>query len=183
MQGAFEWISWIAQWLGQFVPRKVILDTTMGGVKFVGGNVPKILGPGTHWYWPWHTMFQAYPTVRQTDELRSQTLTTADDKVIMVAGLITYEVFDLTPLLVETFDAATLVKERSLAGVHDACCRMSWEELKAEQRKGTLNTKLKNAVKRELQDYGVAVLEVSLTDLAPTRVLKVMQSVITEAQG
>lgn len=164
-------------WFGQFVPRWVILDTTMGGIKFVRGSRVVILKPGVHWYWPVTTMFQVYPTARQADDLRSQTMVTTDDKVIIVGGMIVYGVDDLEPLLAHTFDAATTIKEIALSAIHDVCCSMTWQELKDEQRRGTLDTKLKHATKRALAGYGVNVEKVMLTDLAPARVLKIMQAV------
>jgi len=57
---------------------------------------------------------------------------------------------------------------------------MDWSPLKLEQQKGTLDTKLKNAAQRELSDYGVRVLKLMLTDLAPCRVLKLSQSTSQE---
>jgi hypothetical protein len=91
-----------------------------------------------------------------------------------------YSVPDLLTLLTTTHDPATAVKDLTLTALHDVCCNMTWEELKAEQRKGTLDTKLKNATQRALDDYGVRVVKVMLTDLAPARVLKLMQNVFNE---
>jgi len=68
------------------------------------------------------------------------------------------------------------VKDIALSAVHDVCCRMSWHDLKDEQRRGTLDTKLKNEAKKSLEDYGVRVLKTMLTDLAPCRVVKLIQS-------
>jgi hypothetical protein len=57
---------------------------------------------------------------------------------------------------------------------------MTMEQLKIEQRRGTLDTKLKNTTQKALNDYGVNVIKVMLTDLAPARVLKLMQSTSQE---
>jgi hypothetical protein len=53
---------------------------------------------------------------------------------------------------------------------------MTLDDLHAEQRRGTLDTKLKNAAKKQLEDYGVRVMKVQLTDLAESRVLRLVQS-------
>lgn len=173
---AFAWVSYLVDWFGRFIPRWVILDLTMGGVKFVRGSRVVPLGPGIHWYWPATTMFQTYPTADQTDELRSQTLITVDDKTIDVAGLIRYQVTDIAKLLTEHYDAKTSIADRSLNAVSRVVCRLSWEELKAAQRRGNLNIRLTNAANEQLRSMGVEVLEMTLTDLAPTRVLKLKQS-------
>src|SRR5216684_1090213 len=106
MESALAWIGKLAEWIGAFVPRWIILDTTYGGVKYVGGKRPVALGPGIHWYWPARTTTDLYPTARQTDDLRSQTVVTADDRAIVVGAQITYEVSDIMKLLPTTFRAA-----------------------------------------------------------------------------
>jgi hypothetical protein len=46
-----------------------------------------------------------------------------------------------------------------------------------KQRNRTLDTELKNAALADLKEYGIKVWKVMLTDLAPCRVLKIVQSV------
>ena len=180
MDSALAWIGKIAAWLGDFIPRWVILDTTEGAVKYVRGHRATALGPGIHWYWPVVTTLTHYPTAFQADRLQTQTLVTTDDKVIIVGAMISYSVTDILPLVAGTHSAITTVKNLAMTAVHDVCCRMSWEELKGEQRKGTLDTKLRNTAQRMLTKYGVKVEELNLIDLAPTRVLKLMQSTSNE---
>lgn len=176
MNEALAWIGQIAEWVGKFIPRWVILDPTMGGVKFVRGVKVVPLAPGIHWFWPATTRLDTYPTANQTDELRSQTIVTSDGRTIDVAGLLRYRVSDIAKLLSENYQAKVAIADVSLAAIHDVCCDMEWPELIAKQRKGTLRTELRNAVKKELAPMGVQVVEVSLTDLALCRVLKLKQS-------
>jgi hypothetical protein len=90
MDSALAWIGQVAEWLGAFFPRWVVLDTATGAVKFVKGQ-PKFCEPGAvHWFWPVTTLWQTYPVVRQTDRLESQTIETTDGKTFIVAGTITY---------------------------------------------------------------------------------------------
>jgi regulator of protease activity HflC (stomatin/prohibitin superfamily) len=179
---AFAWLSALVEWFGQFVPRWIILDPVYGGVKFVRGVKIVPLPPGIHWYWPATTKIDTYPTATQTDELRSQTIVTTDDKTIDVSALLRYRVPDVAKLLSENYQGKVAIADVSLTAIHDVCCRLSWEELKTEQRKGTLKTKLKNAAKRELEGLGVEVLEVTLTDMAICRVLKLKQSTRTDGE-
>lgn len=185
MESALAWIGQLAEWVGRFIPRLVILIPSLGAVKYTGtrkGMRVRACEPGLHVYWPLVTVWDVYPTVRQTDDLRTQTITTADGKTIAVGGLITYEVYDLLKLLPTTFEPAKAISEITLTSIHDVLARMTWEEMCAEQRKGTLETKLRNAAKRQLDDYGVRVLRVQLTDMAPARVLKVIQSISNDVQ-
>lgn len=177
---AFGWVGQLVEWFGQFFPRWIILDTTEGAVKFRKGHDPVSLGSGIHWYWPATTKLTEYPTAFQADRLQAQTIVTTDDRTIIVAGMISYEVVDILPLVAHTHSAITTIKNLALTAVHDVCCKMSWEELKAEQRKGTLDTKLRNAAKKMLEPVGVKVEDLVLVDLAPARVLKLLQSTSQE---
>lgn len=176
MGDAFAWIGQIVEWLGQFIPRLRIIRTTHQGIKWVRGKKAVVIDPGLTVYWPLITEFLEYPTARQGVELRSQTIVTTDDKVIIVSGILVYSVPDIMTLCAETYDPDITVRDLALTAVHEVCCKLSWDELKEGQRKGTLDTKLRNAAKDALRDYGVSVLMLTLTDLAPGRVLRLVTS-------
>jgi regulator of protease activity HflC (stomatin/prohibitin superfamily) len=180
MESALAWIGQIAEWIGRFIPRLVIMPSNMGGVKYIGrfGSMRvEAMPPGLHVYWPLVTEVETYPTARQTDNLPTQTISTSDGKTVAIAGLATYEVADILMLLPTTFQPDKAISEITLTAIHDVASRMTWEELQSEQRRGTLETKLRNAARKQLEEYGVRVIRVQLTDLAPARVLKVIQSV------
>lgn len=172
MEGALAWISEIARWFGQFVPRWTIVDTTHGAVKFVRGSNVVTLSPGWHLWWPLTTNLVVYPTARQATDLRGQVLATFDDHTILVGGLIVYEIADIEAIVARTYDPEDTIKDIALSAVHDVCCQRTWEELKQEQRTGKLDRELRREAKKGLESYGVRVLKMTLTDLAPCRVFK-----------
>lgn len=175
MGDALAWVGQVFEWLGKFIPRWEIVEVQVQGVKYVGGKKVVICPPGIHWWWPVTTKWETHQVVRQADELQSQTIVTADDKTIAVSGLLVYRVTDLATLVTNAYAPMELVQDIALTAVHDVCCSMTWEELKGEQRKGTLDTKLRNAAKNQLKEYGVDVVKCMLTDLAPARVIKLIQ--------
>src|SRR5690242_3070472 len=95
MDSALAWIGQIAEWLGQFIPRRVVLDTTEGAIKYVKGANPVFCGPGIHWWWPWTTCWTLFPTARQTVSIETQTLVSLDHKTFIASGTLTYCVVDL----------------------------------------------------------------------------------------
>jgi hypothetical protein len=180
MGAAFEWIGLIAQWIGAFIPRWVILDTTEGAVKYVRGK-PKFCAPGgVYWYWPVMTLWQQYPMARQTDRLECQTIESKDGKTFIVAGTITYMVVDLLALLTTTHSATTNTRELAASAVHDICCDYDYADVQVKNQKGTLKTELKNEAQRQLAEYGIKVLKVQVTSLARARVYKISQSTANE---
>jgi regulator of protease activity HflC (stomatin/prohibitin superfamily) len=176
MESAFAWIGKFAEFIGDFFPRLKIVRMTHRGVKFIRGKRLKIVDPGLTVYWPLVTDYFDYPAVRQGEELREQTLVTTDDRSIVVGGMLIHEIADMATLMGETYSPMQTIKDIALTAVHDVCCRMSLPELKNEQRRGTLDTKLKNEAQRALDTYGVKVLKLMLTDLSPCRVIRLVQT-------
>lgn len=183
MDGALAWIGQIIEWFGRFIPRLEILNPTMVAAKYCSHwwgpdrMTTVICGPGAHVYWPFMTEWDPYPIQGQVDDLRTQSITTADDVTITVAGMLVYEIDDAMKLLPRTHDPVKLIKAMTLAAIHDVCNAMSWEQLREGQRKGTLDTKLRNEAKKVLEPYGVKVIRVQLTDMARARVIKMIQAV------
>lgn len=180
MSEALAWIGQIAEWVGRWIPRWEILDTTEGAIKYVGGSKVKVCKPGIHFYWPARTKFFTYPTARQTDRLETQTMTSKDGKTFMAAGTMTYRVADLMKLLPVTHSPTTTVIDLAMTALHDVLCKYDWAELQRKQRAGTLKTELRNVAQRGLEEFGVEVIMLKLNTLAPCRVIKVSQSTSTE---
>ena len=176
MESAFAWIGHIVEWFGQFFPRWTIIRTTHGGVKWIRGKKVVPLKPGWHIYWPLTTDFETYPTARQAADLRTQTLMTTDGKTMVVGGLIVYEIKDIEAILAHTFDPDQTVKDIAMSAIADVLVKMSWVDIRTEQETGTLNLRLRKRVRRELTKYGVKVLKTTITDLAQTRVIKLLQT-------
>jgi regulator of protease activity HflC (stomatin/prohibitin superfamily) len=189
MDSALGWIGQIASWFGQFFPQWQIVQTTQGGVKMRAFRVRDLfmgrpavmtvvaLAPGLHTFWPFATALMIYPTARQATDLRPQVFVTKDDKTVMVGGLIVYEIEDIEAILARTYDPDDTIKDIALTAVHDVCSALDWDELKVRQRDGSLDRDLRREAKKELGRYGVTVVKMTLTDLAPCRVIKLASSV------
>lgn len=180
VESAFAWIQSIVEWFGRFIPRREILDTTVGAIKYHKGDEPIYCGPGIHWYWPWRSTWVIYPMVRQVDRLETQTMETTDGRAFLVGGIITYKVEDLLALMTTTHSPQAAVIELSASALHDVCCEYTWDELQQAQRKGTLKTALRNEAQKQLKEFGVVVLKMQLTNLARCRVYKISQSTASE---
>lgn len=188
MESALAWIGQIAQWIGQWFPRFFTLDMTQGAVKTEGFFLPPwlrrfkgdvrvtVLRAGLHWQWPATTQVEIYPTEFQSDDLRTQTFETADGVPISVGGTISYRVKDLGLLLPRCHSAVKTVQVLTMIAIHATCCRLSYEALREEQRRGTLNTKLRNAARKPLEEFGVEVVDCMLTDLVRSRTFRLIQS-------
>lgn len=175
MDSALAWIGQIAEWFGRLIPRWTIVPATHGAVKFVYGKKIVALGPGIHFWWPAVTEMRPYPTCRQADNLPAQTITTRDGKVIAVSSLIVFEVPDIEALVGHTYNPDNTIQEIALAAMLEVLPVLTWEELRGMER-AELDLKLRRAAAKWLKPYGVKVLKMTLVDLAPCRVFRLLSS-------
>lgn len=176
MESAFGWLGQLIEWLGLFIPRRILIDTTEAGVKWVNSRKGSKVVPmqaGFHWYWPFTSDYKLHPIKRQTVDLRPQTIETKDGQTIIAGGLVVYEVTDIERVLVDTYNPDQTLKDVCLPAIHDVLSEMTWEEIKTAPR---LHLRLKNEVQREVEPFGVKVLKTKLTDLARSPVLRIIQS-------
>lgn len=181
MDSALAWVGQIAQWIGQFFPRWVILNTTEGAVKFVKGSRAVPLGPGIHWFWPATTEIKSWVVARQSVNLPAQTITTVDGKTIAVGGLIIFKIVDALELIAHVWNPDETIRDISAGVIHDVCSQSEWGELQMAKNDGTLKRELRREMRKKLRPFGVVVLGATLTDFAPCRVLKVIQSTSQDA--
>jgi regulator of protease activity HflC (stomatin/prohibitin superfamily) len=176
MDAALGWIGAIVEWFGQFLPRWKVVPTTHGWVMWVGGKRVISGGAGIIYWWPARTEIKVYPVVRQALDLRPQSLSTKDEKPILVGGLITYKIDDIQKALAETWDIDETIKDSALTAIHRVVARMTWAELKEAEQNGILDKRLRHQARLVLEPYGVRVMKMSVTDLVPARTLKLALS-------
>lgn len=173
MSGALEWLNALAQWVGNLFPRWMVVDATMAGVKFVGGKRVVVFGPGIVWYWPARTETKVWPTVRQPVDLPSQTITTTDGKTIAVGGAFEYEVTDVRKLLTQSFAPDASMRLHGAVAVRSVCSSHTYADLMNQR---AVRFAIRRELRKRLRPFGVRVLSANLTDFAPARVFKLLQS-------
>jgi len=180
MDTALGWIGAVVEWLGRFIPRREILDSTQAAIKFVRGKPVYCPPEDVYWYWPWTTIWNDYPIANQVDRLETQVIESKDHVTFGASGTLRYEVIDLMALVPRTENPMSAIAEIASTALMDVLCDRTWEELLDMNRRGTLKTQLKNAAQRELSDLGVKVVRFKLNSLAKTRVFKISQSTASE---
>jgi regulator of protease activity HflC (stomatin/prohibitin superfamily) len=192
MDSALAWIGQIAAWIGQWFPRWMIVERNAEALKTEGFFLPakwrrykensriEVCRAGLHWWWPATTTFDVYPTAFQTDNLPSQTVETSDGISVTVGGMVSYRVHDLAKLIPNCYSPVKAIQTMTLPAIHQVVCRLTWAELSEMQRKRTLGTKLRKETEKGLQDFGIEVDSVELTDLVRTPAFRLIQSTQTD---
>ncbi len=131
-----------------------------------GGAIVTLVTPGICLYNKWLSELEIYPTARQTTNLPYQALVTKDKCTLAVSAIVVYEVLDLVKAYGETWDIEDLIKDISLAKVRLLLTSMKYDNVIENQE--SIDLSLTESIKKELDSYGINVINSFFTDLAPS---------------
>jgi regulator of protease activity HflC (stomatin/prohibitin superfamily) len=175
MEAALSWLGTIADTIIRLFPHLKIVKITQGGLKMRKGHEITVLTPGIWWYWPLITTIDIVTTVRDTVDLNGQTFTTKDGKTVLASGMVMFSVKDVEKLLTTSPDYIATISDISMNCIHDTFIKYTWEELREGILSGKIGKELRSAAAHELNEFGIKVISLGLKDLAPVRVLKLVQ--------
>ncbi len=171
MDRAFGWIGEIFQNLLRVIPWLVIVPATHGGVAFVRGFRVKHWPAGLHWYWPIVTTYKLIVIVRQTQMIQSKIIMTADMKTVIAGALVTYYIDDVVAAISQVADLASDVIERSQGAILDEISKTTVDHIQGDRT--AFNEMLTERCAKVLKGYGVAIIQVQLTEFAPCKALAI----------
>lgn len=161
-----------------------IIDHYNRGVRLRFGRVvtdkegkPIVLGPGFHWKWPIQIDDILTHMVKVTTmDLSEQTITTHDDRAIVVRGVLKYEVQDVATLLLECDSPAAAVADISMGIIRDAFVEKDWAECNDPKFPEQIAIK----IRREAKKWGIYVIALTLTDLSNMKSFRLLNSYSTK---
>lgn len=161
------------EWLGQLIPKIIIVRATHGGVKFVRGKRIKCLNPGMHVYWPITTEVEIIATARQTMNLATQVLVTKDQYSVAAGAVVVYRIDQVESALSDNWDVEDTIIDIAQAAIVKTITSMPLGELICEITNRVEN-ELSKEVRKKLKPFGVAVERCALTDFSQCFVLKTL---------
>lgn len=125
---------------------------------------------GLHWYWPLVTEEPILiATKRQTAKIPRQKLTTEDDRVVYVRGILIYEIDDVESLLTRCWDHTDTSTDHALVAISQIIWDNPYSHFVAERSK--VATSLSRRLRSELKEFGIKVIRLELADFATGRAL------------
>jgi regulator of protease activity HflC (stomatin/prohibitin superfamily) len=134
------------------------------------GKFKRLLKPGIHFKIPMFDEVIDQHVVVTTLSLDAQSLYTKDKQNIVVKGLIKYKIADVKTFLLEVYDAQDAISDMSQSIIKNVIMSMSLEECTDMELDNTLTKK----VRVEARKWGVEVQQVTLTDIAPIRSIRLI---------
>lgn len=170
---ALDWIGYIAEWIGNFIPRIIHVKKNYEGVIFTRKNASKI-GPGIHIYLPLWSSVDLYPIKRQTLNLPSQILTTKDKISVIVDVAIIYSICDIYRAIVNTYELQDTIRDICQESIKFRIMECTFDEVIESQE--AIDEALITDISENVFSYGIRIENAFITDVAKAKVLKLITS-------
>lgn len=145
-----------------------IIEQYNKGVLLRNGVFKRVLEPGLHWKAPFIDSYMECIVVPTTINLPSQSLTTKDEKNLVVRSVIKYQVIEVDTYLLGVYDAVDALADMTMSIIKRAVMDSSWEECKSNDLDNSITTK----ARREAKKWGIEIIQVTLTDIGQIRSFK-----------
>ena len=151
------------------------------GVVLRWGKLQRVVGPGRHWIWPFnieHYMF--VNVVPETMTVGPQSLTTKDNKSVVLSTVVTFQIEDVQKFLLDVEGGHQVIEDSTYGMVADFVMKRTWAELCALE---SLGNELSKAVRRRAKTYGVDILAVQPCDFTASRSIRLIQPLGHHSHG
>jgi regulator of protease activity HflC (stomatin/prohibitin superfamily) len=159
----------LLQFLDDILPFTVV-DHYDRGVRLRLGKPKGQLEPGFHWKWPFADKVLSHMVKTKTINLIEQTITTKDKQSIVIKAVVKYEVCDVETLLLEVNDPVDALADMVQGIIRDKIMVKDWSECNDDK----LTAEISRAAKAEAKKWGLTILQITLTDLALMRSIRIL---------
>lgn len=130
------------------------------------GIIREPLGPGLHWRWWFVDEVMTWPSTEMSAVLASGVITTTDGTAVIVSGNVRYRITDYILCRRRIFDNAATFRRNIFGQLCTECAASSIMVLMGDRR--ALEEKLLAKANEMAKEWGINLVALNLTDLAPT---------------
>lgn len=150
-----------------FLPFKIV-NQWEKGVYLRFGKYQKVVEPGLILKIPFADKVWTHEVITQTVHLQPQTLTTLDEKSIVLKSIIRYHVNDVQKFLLNVMHASDVLVDTTQGIIREKVEYTNWEDL--DDVCGDLETNVQGVV----DDWGITIERITLTDLGIVNTYRIM---------
>ncbi len=159
MGEVFGWLQAVIEWLGLFIPRRIIVRKINRLVKYKWDGTVEEVGPGLRWYWPIATDIEEITVVRQPLDINIIQFVTIDNKSCAADCAVTYYITDAIIFLTENYDGHLALSECVSAALCKKLRSMHFSDI---QLSATIDDELTELVSTDCEPFGVDIEYVRL---------------------
>ena len=160
-------IDLIVTFIHDILPFKIV-DQWEQGVHLRTGKFLRVVYPGLNWKVPFFDQVLVTPVITQTVNLKPQTVTSLDEKSVVLTSIVRYHIVDVEKFLLGVMHANDVLVDTTQGIIRDIVEGTNWEDL----------YDLGNIVRPEVNEFvvrwGITVEQVSFPDLGEIITYRVM---------
>ena len=163
-------IDLIVTFIHDILPWKIV-DQWEQGVHLRTGKFVRIVNPGLNWKIPFFDQILTTPVITQTVNLSPQTVTSVDEKSVVLSSIVRYHIYDVEKFLLGVMHANDVLVDTTQGIIRDVVEGSKWDDLY------DLGKVVTPEVNDQVEEWGIKVEQVSFPDLGLITTYRVMTDV------
>lgn len=155
----------------------VIVKEYEQAVLLRNGKFKKVWDAGLHFKLPFIDMHIEQHTMWTTLTLPAQSLVTDDEQNIVVKSVVKYRISDVKTFCLELYDNVDAISDISQGVIKYILMSKNWEDCIGDDIDNLITKKIRAEVKK----YGVEIGQVTLTDIAKIRTMRIINEKINNS--
>lgn len=160
-------IDLLVTFIHDILPWKIV-DQWEKGVHLRTGKFLKVVEPGLNWKLPFFDQIITTPVITQTVNLKPQTVTSLDEKSVVLTSIVRYHIVDVEKFLLGVMHANDVLIDTTQGIIRDIVEGTNWEDL------FDLSNIVRPEVNEQVENWGITVEQVSFPDLGQIVTYRVM---------
>lgn len=144
-----------------------IVDADEQGLRFKFGKQTCLLAPGVHWFVPGLMKIEKFCVTYQEIDCEVQTMDTSDNVCVSFSANTGFIIRDVVKYRLGLHSADSTIERRLRGILGDLVEDSAYADLRKARRK--IADKAKRELIKQVQEWGVEVVNTSLTDFAKTK--------------
>jgi len=162
-----KFIDLCVTFIHDILPFKIV-DQWEAGVHLKTGRFHRVVSPGLNWKVPFFDKIWVTPIITQTVNLSPQTLTTMDERSVVLTSIVRYHVVNVQSFLLNVMHANDVLVDMTQGIIRDIVETTNWNDLV------DLTDIVTPAVNDEVAKWGIVVEAVKFPDLGEIKTYRIM---------
>lgn len=160
-------IDLIVTFINDILPWKIV-DQWEEGVHLRTGKFLRVVFPGLNWKIPFFDQILTTPVITQTVNLKPQTVTSLDERSVVLSSIVRYHIDDVEKFLLGVMHANDVLIDTTQGIIRDVVENSNWSDLYE------LGNTVTPAVNNEVEKWGIVVEQISFPDLGEIVTYRIM---------
>ena len=160
-------IDLMVTFIHDILPFKIV-DQWEAGVHLKTGRFYRVVSPGLNWKVPFFDKIWVTPIITQTVNLTPQTLTTLDERSVVLTSIVRYHIVNVHSFLLTVMHANDVLVDTTQGIIRDIVETTNWDDLV------DLTNIVTPEVNNEVAKWGIVVEAVKFPDLGEIKTYRII---------